>query len=28
VPSSDEAIPIIRASFERFQEEKKNAHAG
>jgi uncharacterized protein (TIGR00730 family) len=28
VSSSDEAIPIIRASYERFREEKRNAHAG
>lgn len=27
VPSSDEAIPIIRASYERFREENSNAHA-
>jgi len=28
VSSSDEAIPIIRASYERFKEEKPNAHSG
>ena len=28
VGSSTEAIPIISASFERFKEEKANAHAG
>jgi uncharacterized protein (TIGR00730 family) len=28
VGSSEEAIPIISASFERFKEEKANAHAG
>jgi predicted Rossmann-fold nucleotide-binding protein len=28
VSSSDEAIPIIRASYERFKQEKENAHAG
>jgi uncharacterized protein (TIGR00730 family) len=28
VASSDEAIPIIRDSYERFKEEKANAHAG
>jgi uncharacterized protein (TIGR00730 family) len=28
VPSSDEAIPIIRSSFERFQQEKQDAHTG
>jgi uncharacterized protein (TIGR00730 family) len=28
VSSSDEAIPIIRASYERFKEEKSNAHPG
>src|SRR5438270_2290097 len=28
VSSSDEAIPIIRASYERFREEKRNAHPG
>src|SRR5215212_6335981 len=28
VSSADEAIPIIRASFERFKEEKRNALAG
>ena len=28
VSSSDEAIPIIRASYERFLEEKSNAQSG
>jgi uncharacterized protein (TIGR00730 family) len=28
VSSSEEAIPIIRASYERFKEEKQNADAG
>lgn len=28
VSSSDEAIPIIRASYERFREEKRNAISG
>ena len=28
VGSTEEAIPIIGASFERFKEEKANAHAG
>jgi uncharacterized protein (TIGR00730 family) len=28
VGSSEEAIPIISASYERFKEEKANAHAG
>jgi len=28
VSSSDEAIPIIRASYERFKEEKQNAESG
>src|SRR5216110_1305490 len=28
VSSSDEAIPIIRASYERFREEKSNAQSG
>src|SRR5436305_2663592 len=28
VSSSDEAIPIIRASYERFREEKRNAQSG
>jgi len=28
VSSADEAIPIIRASFERFKEKKRNANAG
>jgi uncharacterized protein (TIGR00730 family) len=28
VSSSDEAIPIIRASYERYREETPNAHAG
>ena len=29
VGSSDEAIPIIRASYERFRTgERRNAHAG
>ena len=28
VSSSDEAIPIIRASYERFREEKRNADPG
>jgi uncharacterized protein (TIGR00730 family) len=28
VSSSDEAIPIIRASYERFREEAPNAHSG
>jgi len=28
VSSADEAIPIIRASYERFHEENSNAHAG
>jgi uncharacterized protein (TIGR00730 family) len=28
VSSSDEAIPIIRASYEHFKQEKENAHAG
>src|SRR5438034_4816334 len=28
VPSSAEAVPIIRASYERFKQEKSNGHAG
>jgi len=28
VRSGDEAVPIIREAFERFKEEKRNAHAG
>src|SRR4051794_2114237 len=28
VPSSEGAVPIIRASYERFKQEKENAHAG
>jgi len=28
VSSADEAIPIIRASFDRFKEKKRNANAG